>query len=304
MQNLKVLILLLYYERPKLVQNALKSILRANERYPNWELAFIDDSSPTSGRPIAEDILSTHLDKVKFYNTNMTPSEKIRDGSFVGKLMNQAIVDSSSDLVVMLCDDDELVSDYFAQLNRFFSVHPRTPACYSHVHLYNPGFERSEEVDNAPNTYFFNRHTRKIHLAGKVDASQVAWRISVHKKNGIWFDFPKAKNLDESFYGQLSKKYGKIPFSQLIGQYKSKNTVQLKDFDEKAIWEGQSLDHDALKKQTPAIHILQMINRYCRQGKINIARRIKEDGLLLHPTDKGLLERDVRIVRYGPILRR
>ena len=39
----KFLILLFYYDRPKMVRNALQSVKELN--YKNWELAFIDDGS-------------------------------------------------------------------------------------------------------------------------------------------------------------------------------------------------------------------------------------------------------------------
>ena len=40
--NLKFLIVLVYYKRPKMVLNALESI--KNLSYGNWQLDFIDDS--------------------------------------------------------------------------------------------------------------------------------------------------------------------------------------------------------------------------------------------------------------------
>jgi len=52
----KIVILLLYYDRPKMVRNALKSIKDLN--YKNWELVFIDDGSKEPGRPIVEEILA------------------------------------------------------------------------------------------------------------------------------------------------------------------------------------------------------------------------------------------------------
>jgi len=46
--NLKFLIVLVYYKRPKIVLNALESI--KNLSYENWQLDFIDDSGDDAFR--------------------------------------------------------------------------------------------------------------------------------------------------------------------------------------------------------------------------------------------------------------
>src|SRR5258706_11440151 len=65
---LKIQILLMYYDRPNIVKNALNSIKEMN--YDNWELVFLDDGSVTSGESIVKDILKDSLHKVRFFNTN------------------------------------------------------------------------------------------------------------------------------------------------------------------------------------------------------------------------------------------
>lgn len=283
--NLKFLILLLYYERPILVRNALNSVLRNN--YHDWHVAFIDDSSPTPGRPIAEEIFRSCLDKISFYNTEVSVSEKLENGSIVGKLMNEAIQNSNADICLMLCDDDELCKDYLAGLDSFFRTHLTAPATYSHIHLYNPGFEDSFFVDNvAPRIY--NRYRSKINPAGKADASQVAWRSLVNKIDNIWFPFPQTRNLDESFYKNIFKIYGKIPFSQLIGQYKSDNVVQLRTMNEKEIWSGRSIDKNELEQMTPVADIIEIIRRYRGQFKFDQAQSIKNKALSIHPDNSVL----------------
>ncbi|HEX3150101.1 MAG TPA: GNAT family N-acetyltransferase [Gemmataceae bacterium] len=218
---LTVLILLLYHERPEMVRNALRSVLRAGSQYPHWEVAFIDDRSQRPGEPIARAELDGYLDRVRFYT--IAP-----DGlpeSSVGKYMNQAIADSAADIALMLCDDDELVCDYLANLNGFFAAHPNEWSCYSSVHLYNPAWQDSRFVDNVIGP--LNVHTGRINPAGQVDASQVAWRTAVNKELGAWFEYPRTACLDEAFYRLLAEKTGDTPFSGFVGQYKGIHPGQL-----------------------------------------------------------------------------
>ena len=79
MDNLKIVIGLTYFNRPKMVVNALKSIEKANEFYENWELAFLDDGSVFSGENVVKNYLPQFLHKIKFYHSNSTPEEKIKN---------------------------------------------------------------------------------------------------------------------------------------------------------------------------------------------------------------------------------
>src|SRR5437588_1330755 len=72
--TLRILIILLYWDRPKMIKNALNSIKEQN--YDNWELAFIDDGSEVPGEPIVKEILKDHLDKVKIIRTETTMAER------------------------------------------------------------------------------------------------------------------------------------------------------------------------------------------------------------------------------------
>lgn len=230
---LKILILMSYYQRPILVKNALHSILKANEHYQYWELAFGDDGSEIPGRPIVEDILKDHLDKVKFVHSGMNFEDKIKRGLILGKLANEAIAESDADVALILCDDDELVPTHLKELAGFFSGHPNILYCYSKIHIYNPFFQKSENVNNV--TGKFNKWDTKINPVGKVDATQVAWRLDCCKKYGAWFrDSTKAvqgkpwtKDTDKSFFENLYNKCGECHPSDLVAQYKGVHDYQL-----------------------------------------------------------------------------
>ena len=227
--NLSILILLLYYNRPQMVKNALLSI--KNLSYPHWRLAFIDDGDPDAGhapgRPIVERLLPDNLDQITFYEINDAAQEKARRGSRVGEFMNDAILTSNTNITIILCDDDALVSNYLSNLNRWFLANPNKNYGYSNVELYNPMVEsiyNLSELDYI--LYQGNKHNRKKHFLNKkskavkpqgcLDASQVAWRTN----SGVLFPSPQTKNLDASFYSGLFAEFGYCKYMGFTGQHK------------------------------------------------------------------------------------
>ena len=65
MKTNKFLIVLAYYERPKIVLNALNSIMELN--YENFEVRFIDDGSINKGEEVVREVCSSIIDKFTFY---------------------------------------------------------------------------------------------------------------------------------------------------------------------------------------------------------------------------------------------
>lgn len=217
----KVLILLFYYNRPVLVQTALKSIKEHD--YNNWELAFIDDGSEVEGRPIVEQILQGSLDKVKFYNTNDDISTKLNrnreEGSVFGKYAQQAIQESDADYVIMLCDDDALYPGYFKNLNTYFETHPGEKYVYSHIHTYDPVLTPLEA--NPPFEYHHLNKTEPLNPHFKIDMSQVAWRRVSFLECNIQFPYPMTLNLDAVIFNQMYNAFGPCNFSGFISEYKA-----------------------------------------------------------------------------------
>lgn len=279
---MRILILLLYWERPIMVKNALKSVLRANEHYNDWELAFIDDSSSVPGRPVCEEILGDHLDKIRFYNTDMTPEEKLKTGGMVGREMNQAIKDSDADIIIMLCDDDAVCLDYFLNLSNFFT-NKSCLACHSHAYQFNPAFE---DIDHVFRPAKGLNHMGEILLAGNVDASQVAWRREIHKKN-IWFNKNQTVALDFSFYSGIDR-LGKTEFSGFYSQFKGIHPTRLVLNELHEFWDGKSIDSPDCEIATSVSELCTTIESYIKYGNLNEARRICEQSLKLHLCEPDL----------------
>lgn len=231
--GLKILILCPYFNRPKLVRKTLASVLMANEHHKNWVLAFGDDGSAVPGKPIVEEILKDHLHKVIFVPSNMSLEDKLSQGIIIGRLANGVMRETDAEAAIILCDDDELYPTYLRELSQLFTIRSEMLYCYSKIHLFNPLFQKTDKVDNITGRY--NSWIGPIDPVGKVDASQVAWRIKCCTEYGAWFadstmavdGRPWTKDTDRSFFENLYQKCGPCQPSGLIAQYKGIHDYQL-----------------------------------------------------------------------------
>ena len=229
----RILILAPYYNRPLLVRKMLTSLIAADKYHQDWELNILDDNSPHPVEPIVKKMMVGYLSKIRTMNSEMTFKDKINQGIMLGKYANKAIRESNADIGIFLSDDDELYPTYLKNLSLYFENNPQIKYCYSKIHVFNPLYQKSENVDCLNNKY--NQWKEPINPAGKVDASQVAWRLSCCKKLGVWFkestklidDMPWVKDTDLSFFEQLYEKCGDAQPSKLIAQYKGIHEYQL-----------------------------------------------------------------------------
>ena len=232
--RLKILIILLYYNRPLLLCNALRSVALATQNYTNWTMTVLDDGSEIPAEPVVNRFFGS---KIPILNTNMSIEDKIRDGIGVGKIANQVLSSSDADIYITLCDDDQIHPAYFRKLNRFFLKNNNCKYCYSQVNLYNPLLKDIKLVDNVTGPY--NQHHGSIDCYGKVDSSQVACRLSTLRDANIWYrDTTKSSdpsragnpwiyNLDGEMFKELSRKVGKACETGFISQYKGCHEQQL-----------------------------------------------------------------------------
>jgi glycosyltransferase involved in cell wall biosynthesis len=232
---MRILVLLSYFNRPKLVRNALESVLKAGELHQDWRLVFGDDNSPISGEPILRDVMKDHLDKVEYINSGRTKKEKLAQGLNIGGYANRVLEKTDADIAIMLCDDDELTATYLDDLSFFYTAQPETMYAYSWVHLFNPllkrpSHERSDLYDIQSNKY---NYSEAIDPANKLDASQVSFRTKVFK-DGVRFPEttlveagPLTANLDGGLFRQLYDRYGAAVCCHTVGQYKGIHDFQL-----------------------------------------------------------------------------
>ena len=233
--QLKILILMAYYNRPLLVRNSLLSIVKANEYHNNWTLLFGDDGSYIKGRPIVEEILKDHIHKVEFLESNFNLEQKLKNGLVLGKFANETIKKSDADIAFILCDDDEICPNYLSELNSYFKKNLEILYCYSNVYIFNPIIQKSSEIDKTISKNRYNQWSGPINPVGKVDASQVAWRLDCCNKYGAWFadstkfiaGKPWTKDTDSSFFQNLYEFCGPCHPTEFFSQFKGIHDYQL-----------------------------------------------------------------------------
>lgn len=237
MDDLTILILLPYYNRPWLVRNTLESIKES--RYKNWKLFFVDDDSRIPGYPTLCDVLGMPYDKdyihyTKIHYSITNPKEK--EGSTFGRYFNYALKTIEADLAIFLCDDDCLHPQYLSNLNKWFNKHPEEMYGYSHVAPFSHNRNNEWFVEDwryALNSVskdklcnFWLNKTGRIDPYCRLDASQVCFRTKAYE-DGIRFPSPQTVALDAAVFGQLCEKYGSCDFMGFYGQYKRQHDNQL-----------------------------------------------------------------------------
>jgi glycosyltransferase involved in cell wall biosynthesis len=223
MNNLKFELIIAYYKRPKIVLNALESILKTS--YDNWHLTFVDDSGDDSFK---ETFLNFGLDKSKinYVPILMSDDEKIKiGGSIFGKYVNDAIQNTDADIIILICDDDALFPDYLENLNKFYTENSDIMWGYSHVKFFNPETQHYLESTDVPsdktfNTSNLNNYTSPIQPSCRVDSSQVSFRKEAFTQTKLWYPYPHTKDLDRNVFEKLYKKIGLCYFTNCYGQYK------------------------------------------------------------------------------------
>lgn len=234
---MKFLIILPYYNRKaSIFKNAIQSI--KDLQYSDWELAFIDDGSSAinkmGSRSMIHNYLSEHSDKIKYYDIDDTPQQKLaQGGSRHGEYMNKAILESDADVVLILCDDDAFLPDYLTNLNRWFTENKHKKYCYSHIRPFDPDVESPFGIEKRPhptNLYGI------IHCSNRVDSSQVAYRRICFTEGGVRYKSPRTKNLDSDMFAQLFDIYGPCHYTGFDSQYKGWFQGQLGNYTEQEVF--------------------------------------------------------------------
>lgn len=232
---MKVLILSIYYNRPKLLQKSMESVLASHEHHTDWEMVFGDDNSPIPGEPIVRQVLGDLSERVTFINSNMSFEDKIEQGLVVGKYANKVVQESNADIAITLCDDDELVPTYLRDVCKFFEKHPEEMWAYSHLAIFNPIYQKSADIDLTKlKDCQYNYATKRTNPVGKMDSSQVTFRLKAFAEGVRYPETSKADskmpwllNPDAGLFQSMYEHFGDAPFTGLVSQYKGIHDYQL-----------------------------------------------------------------------------
>ena len=219
---MKFLILLMYYNRPNLVRNALESIRR--QTYQNYFLYVIDDGSESDCIKTVKELIPSG--KFHYERINDSISDKqLRGGSMHGYYLNKAIWETESDIIIPLCDDDGLLLNYLENLKIYYGLNKSIMYAYSNVYTFNPYKEKM--FDCKTNEIGFGEFHVPITPAGVLDSSMVTFRREVFIEGGVRYPYPQTKNLDETVFKQCYELYRHCRPTGLIGQYKAIYKQQL-----------------------------------------------------------------------------
>lgn len=213
-----------YYKRPQIVQNALESIKKSHNS--NYRLTLIDDSGTT-------DFESTFLNcgvdksKIQYVPVLMSDEEKINlGGSLFGKYVNDIIKTSKADILILICDDDAILSTYLDDLTIFFTNNPEEVWAYSHVKYYDPSQKsyldsvESLSPELMVGQVNLNACSTRINPRWVVDSSQVVFKINALRDGNVFYPYPKTIALDADVFMSFYNVYGSCPFTGVFGQHK------------------------------------------------------------------------------------
>jgi hypothetical protein len=269
----RILVLLLYYNRPTLVRHSLRSVIAAGQNYPHWEMTFIDDGSPVPGEPIVRELLSPdELEHVRFLRSDESLATKLARGGISGRWVTDAMHDSDADLCLFLCDDDRLHPNYFANLSAWFERNRDRNYCYSHLIGFDPVLELPEEGEHR--RHHLN-HVVDLFPANRVDASQVCWRLDRIRREKLSLPDNCGKALDKPTFQLLSRLYGRCPFSGFVSQYKSDNFGGLMSTSLIDVWKGDaSPDIDEHIRRLTLDRCRKVVTSHLETDHRHIAERV------------------------------
>lgn len=223
-EDLKILVILFYYDRPNLVKIFLQSL--KEQTYKNWELVFIDDSEqPLPGFKSLTDIFGTleSLKKIKYITTQDTQTQKEeRGGSLIGKFANEAMLESKADIAIIGCDDDALLPTYFEKLNAFYKSRPFTSYSYCDAVVFNPLVDNwRDKLGEPASEHFINTNHNPHCMGNSKDSSQGSWRLDIIRTKYVRFPHPLTACLDYHMWMALYQVCGMGVFNGITGVLKA-----------------------------------------------------------------------------------
>jgi hypothetical protein len=221
------LILLPYFNRPKMVRTALESV--KNQTDTNWKLAFIDDASPTlEGIYWLFEILEDEIQQGKVELYRVSKEEKtLLNWTTPPRYMNRAVRENDADLVMILCDDDALLPNYLENCREYFyNTNPQAVYGYSHcIPFFPPDEKVGTHLEKRP---FHTNHEAPICPIDRIDASQIVWARDVQLARGVGFPENRQYDHDAGMWIEMwNHGFGECPYMGFDGQYKACHAKQL-----------------------------------------------------------------------------
>lgn len=194
----KVAVILTSYNRPNLVQKAIRSVFA--QTFCDWHLYIIDNNSNANTKNILRRYKIKYPTKItlKFYNT-LDAHRLIK--CWLSVMINWGIREGKERYITLLTDDCWLAPCKLAVMTEFLDKHPHIQLCYG-----------TQVIVNKAGRHLRQRFARRVigpkRGGGILDHNQVMFRRTLIKKVGYWNESKHVMGApDADFWKRTPAKY-------------------------------------------------------------------------------------------------
>jgi len=241
--------LLMTYKNPRMLRRAVDSVLHELLLWSTYDLTvphslrltILDDCEVEAIEEFGVQAMEQPLNNCGIIQSRNTMEEKAgHTKSRMGKILNQAVYSSNSDLVMMLCDDDAIIPGASLKVIEWFEAHPEEQWAFGT----GIEFDASAEGD-FPNLPVFGEMKplvdgrpeqqetipERTHAANILGVHSVVWRRDAQAAHNIyWVDesHPKRQPIDHMVFHQFDAAFKlECPFIGFPIQYKGAHAGQV-----------------------------------------------------------------------------
>ncbi len=188
---MKISVILSSFNRPTLVQQALKSI--AAQTHRDFELLVADDSTLMDVRRL--------VDRFSFPSSRVfrfkVDADLRRRENRLSIGINHCLREAKGELISYLADDDYYYPSWFAEANTFFVAHPNVVSAFGTLF-----YSRSLQMDYSTSGLARWSETPVEDPMGKLDHNQV-----IHRKTNLFWpeSFDSVECPDGLYFRELAK---------------------------------------------------------------------------------------------------
>ena len=240
--------LLMTYKNPRMLKRAADSVEMEALLWSSYDhtvphnlrLTILDDCEVEAIGEFGAHITLPHHNNGIIQSRNTLEEKKNHMKSRMGKLLNQAVYSSNSDLVMMLCDDDAIIPGASLKVIEWFEAHPEEQWAFGTSISYDASAEgdfpnlpiygemkplvdgQTQQQDTVPD---------RTHAANVLGVQDVVWRRDAQVACDIrWLEesHPKRNPIDHMVFHQMDNtfKLG-CPFIGFPIQYKGAHAGQV-----------------------------------------------------------------------------
>lgn len=177
----KICVIVLSYNRPRMLREALRSIKGADH------IILIDDGSDFDAKAVLEEVKPDATKVTLKQNPQLTFEQRLTL-PHVGRSINEAIRETDCDIIAYLCDDDLFHEHWLTNAKKYFTENPAEHIAYADWNVFNDG----EVPGDRP-------------LGLIMTTGSVAHRKSCSVEHGLWWGEHTVTVHDGYFVGVVIK---------------------------------------------------------------------------------------------------